>query len=71
MGRRKLSETVEFDRDACSYVVRMWRERAASELEQGEWRGWIEHVQSRKRVFFRDTGEIVSFINEYIRSNSQ
>jgi hypothetical protein len=61
---------VEFDHDASSYVIRIWRESAASESEQGEWRGWIEHVQRRKRVFFRDTAEIVSFINECLRSDS-
>ena len=70
MGKRMPSETVDFDRDACSYVVRMWRERAASDLEQEEWRGWIEHVQTRKRVFFRDTSEIVSFIDESLRSTN-
>ena len=65
------SEKVEFDHDASSYVIRMWRENAAGDLEQGEWRGWIEHVQSRKRILFRDTEEITYFINRYLHSNSQ
>jgi len=63
-------EKVEFDPNTCSYVIRMWREKAASEQEIGEWRGWIEHVQSGKRVFFHDTAVINSFINEYISSAS-
>jgi hypothetical protein len=71
MGKRMPREKVEFDHDACSYVIRMWRESAASDLEQGEWRGWIEHVQSRKRIFFRDTEEITSFIDKYLHSTSQ
>ncbi len=71
MGSRKPGETVGFDRDASSYVIRIWREGAVNESQQGEWRGWIEHVQRRKRVFFRDTAEIASFINECLRLDSQ
>jgi hypothetical protein len=65
MGKRMPREKVEFDHDACSYVIRMWRESAASDLEQ------VEHVQSRKRIFFRDTEEITSFIDKYLHSTSQ
>lgn len=65
------SEKTEFDRDACSFVIRIWREKAASLHEKGEWRGWIEHVQSGKRVSFRDKAVIGSFINEYLYSNSE
>ena len=64
MGKPMHDENMEFDRNINSYVIRMWYENAVSELEQGEWRGWIEHVQSRKRVWFRDTAEIVPFIEE-------
>ncbi len=63
-------EKVEIDQNACSYVIRMWRENTISEQETREWRGWIEHVQSGKRVFFRDTAVISSFINEYLNSAS-
>ena len=71
MGKRKPIETMVFDNDASSYVIRMWRESAAGDSEQGEWRGWIQHVQSGKRIFFRDTAVITSFIDECLYSSPQ
>jgi hypothetical protein len=63
-------ELEEFDRDACSFVIRMWRERAGGAQKQNEWRGWIEHVQSHKRVFFRNKVDIITFINGYLNGSS-
>jgi hypothetical protein len=71
MGELVASEKMGFDRDACSYVIRMWHERAIDEQEKGEWRGWILHVQSGKRIFFRDMAAITSFINEYLCKSYQ
>jgi hypothetical protein len=71
LGEQMAIEKVGFDRDACSYVIRMWREKAASEQENGEWRGWIEHVQSGRRVFFRDMTVISTFISENLLITSE
>lgn len=71
VGESVASKTEGFDRDACSYVIRMWREIASNDKEQEEWRGWIQHVQSGKRVFFRDTAVIISFIDECLYSFPQ
>ena len=70
MGEPMRSEREDFDQDASSYVIRIWREKAANGTGQGEWRGWIEHVQTRERVFFRDTAVILSFIETHLTSES-
>ena len=54
----------EFDQEVCSFVIRMWHEKAATTQENEEWRSWIKHVQSGKQVFFRDPADVVAFINE-------
>ena len=61
-----LPEVQDFDREACSFVIRLWREVADEDLEQGMWRGWIVHVQSGRRVSFQDTAVIEPFINRYL-----
>lgn len=60
-----LREVGDFDRDACSFVIRLWRE-IADEQAQDEWRGWITHVQSGNRMFFQDTAEIIPFVDKYL-----
>ncbi len=65
------NDRLESDQNASSYVIRMWRDKAADEREMKEWRGWIENVQSGRRVFFHDIAVINSFINEHLNSTSE
>jgi hypothetical protein len=70
MGEPMRSEREDFDQDASSFVIRIWREKSANGMGQGEWRGWIEHVQTRERIFFRDIAMILSFIDKHLYSES-
>lgn len=47
---------------AHSFIVRIWRERGDEEHIQNEWRGWIDHLPSRQRLYFRDLDEIGHFV---------
>jgi hypothetical protein len=55
-----------FEKEAHSFLIRLWRENHFSEEEIGEWRGWVDHVQSGQRHYFRNTGEISHIVNRYI-----
>ena len=54
-----------FEAEAHSFVLRIWRENGNSTRDPGEWRGWIEHVQSEQRYYFRDLFEIPHIITAY------
>lgn len=45
-----------------AFVVKLWLERREIEGAEPEWRGRIDHVQSGKRMYFLDIGEITNFI---------
>jgi hypothetical protein len=55
-----------FEQEAHSFLIRVWHENRPSETEMGEWRGWIDHVQSGQRHYFRDTREISSIVGQYL-----
>lgn len=59
-----------FERDAHSFVIRMWRENHEWEDAAGEWRGWIDHVQSGERLYFRDMSQINGFLQRYLDNNT-
>jgi hypothetical protein len=54
----------QFEKEAHSFVIRMWREN--QQEGAGEWRGWIEHTQSRQRTYFRKTAEISPIVSRYL-----
>jgi hypothetical protein len=47
-----------------SFFIRLWQEPRERGGEPPEWRGSIEHVQSRKKRYFRDVETVVLFIEE-------
>ena len=55
----------QFDKKAISFVIRIWREPQTT--EEGEWRGWIEHVQTRERHYFRESSEINTIVSRYLK----
>lgn len=61
-----MPEVQHFDREACSFVIRLWREVTDGDQEQSVWRGWIVHVQSGRRISFQDTAVIERFISRYL-----
>ena len=52
--------------DTKSFVVRVWQEPREIEGEPPVWRGWVEHVQSGDRVYFRDLEESANFISSHL-----
>lgn len=55
-----------FEAEAHSFVLRIWRENREDPDAPAEWRGWIEHVQSEQRHYFRELGEIPKIVSAYI-----
>jgi hypothetical protein len=55
-----------FEAEAHSFVLRIWRENRDNPNDQGEWRGWIEHVQSAQRHYFRSVSEIAQVVSAYV-----
>jgi hypothetical protein len=54
-----------FEKEAHSFLIRLWREHHLTE-DPSEWRGWIDHVQSGQRHYFRDTHEIGNIVGHYL-----
>lgn len=55
-----------FEAEAHSFVMRIWRENREDPRDPGEWRGWIEHVQSAQRHYFRTVSDIPNIISIYM-----
>ena len=55
-----------FEAEAHSFVVRIWREHGEGSNDQVEWRGWLEHVQSQGRHYFRSISEIPTIVSSYL-----
>ncbi len=55
-----------FEAEAHSFVVRIWRESRDDPEAPAEWRGWIEHVQSEQRHYFRDINDISRIVAAYV-----
>jgi hypothetical protein len=47
------------------FVVRMWWEPDGGDMV-GEWRGSIEHVNSRTKRYFRDMEKLAVFIEDHL-----
>jgi hypothetical protein len=55
-----------FEAEAHSFIMRIWRENRNGGQDPGELRGWIEHVQSEQRHYFRDLFEIPHIVGSYV-----
>ncbi len=60
-----------FEAEAHSFVMRIWRENRDDPDDPAEWRGWLEHVQSGQRHYFRDLNEIPAIVAGYVGSDAQ
>jgi hypothetical protein len=50
--------------DTQSFIVRIWQEAIDNEHSTSVWRGSIDHVNSARRLYFKDWDAVVSFIQE-------
>ncbi len=53
-----------FEAESHSFVLRLWREHGATSEAAPEWRGWVEHVQTGQRYYFRDFTDIKRIVAE-------
>jgi hypothetical protein len=54
------------DRSA-SFVVRFWREQRDPETAPLEWRGSVECVTCRRRVYFKDVVKMLEFMERHVK----
>ncbi len=59
-----------FEKDGHSFLIRVWRENRDIPLTVGDWRGWVQHVQSKQKKHFKSTEEIPTIINWYLNDDS-
>jgi len=59
-----------FEKEAPSFVIRLWRENRDEAKDAAVWRGWIDHVQSGRRRHFQKMGAIQEIIAGYISDNA-
>ncbi len=50
------------EKDTQSFIVRIWRELVDKNGRILLWRGSINHVGSKQRLYFRDLESVVAFI---------
>lgn len=43
-----------FEAESHSFVLRLWLEHDGAVAAPGEWRGWLDHVQTGRRYYFRE-----------------
>ncbi|GAB4448878.1 MAG: hypothetical protein Kow00120_19050 [Anaerolineae bacterium] len=56
-----------FEEHAHSFVLRLWLEPSVG---RPEWRGWIRHVQTGEKLFFRDPKTILPFLLRFLEAVS-
>jgi hypothetical protein len=66
MDRQDQSSMSYFESHAHSFVLRIWQESAEDPESPGEWRGWIEHVQSGQRHYFGHVTELSAIVAGYV-----
>lgn len=47
-------------RDEQLFLVRLWHD--GSERRAGDWRGYVEHVTSKQRMYFSDLSDLNDFL---------
>ncbi len=52
---------VEIERMEHAFLVRTWREAGETDAS-AQWRGSVEHLPSKKRLYFRDFADLCAFI---------
>lgn len=59
-----------FEKEAHSFVIRLWRENRDDPQQTAGWRGWVDHVQSGKRHYFQEIESIQEIIAGYVSNVS-
>lgn len=57
--------------DTQSFIVHIWYEETDDETGALVRRGSVEHVSSKRRLFFQDQTEILRFIDEQMEASER
>jgi hypothetical protein len=52
-----------------SFIIKLWLEDAGGESDPLRWHGYITHVPSGARRYFKKLNEITDFIKQYVDGN--
>lgn len=55
-----------FEVNTHSFIVKVWLEESAEENEKASWQGYITHVFTGERRYFRNLDEVAAFITPYL-----
>ncbi|MCP4361655.1 MAG: hypothetical protein GY796_26895 [Chloroflexi bacterium] len=61
----------QFERDAHSFVIRIWKENRENPEQTAVWRGWIRHVQTEKQQYFNDMADISHIVAGYLHQDAE
>ncbi len=50
-----------------AFLVNLWRELGRDDPGHADWRGSVEHLASRRRLYFTGITDLVAFLSEYTR----
>ncbi|MFO7540349.1 MAG: hypothetical protein R6X32_20105 [Chloroflexota bacterium] len=72
--RSDTTTMAQFEKEAHSFVIRIWKENHNSYADEpsqmGIWRGWIRHVQSERQHYFADVADIGPIVARYLNPNA-
>lgn len=63
---REDAENTTIEDNTHSFIVKIWLEETAEEVGLARWRGYITHVPSGKRGYFKDLREVSLFLAPYL-----
>lgn len=47
------------------FVIRLWREPGGEETPS-QWRGSVEHTETKKKIYFRELTTLLEFIEHFL-----
>jgi hypothetical protein len=56
-----------YERNTCSFIVKVWVEDSDKETKQFFWRGHITHVITGRRQYFEDITTMGNFVTHYLK----
>jgi hypothetical protein len=51
-----------------SFIVKIWIEEIADDTDNVLWRGYITHVSNGARLYLKELGDIVEFVQTYLEA---
>jgi hypothetical protein len=61
----------QFEQEAHSFVIRIWKEHGDESSQTTVWRGRMRHAQSNKQHYFSDVAAIGPIIARYLEPHTE